>query len=413
LHWHVEQAKNGEVTLRLNEVFIYSKYRPKEDAVRWINAEFDEEAESYLLIGLGLGYHLQELIGKSKDKPVTVFYFDKNEYELFLNHNRDFWWKKECVKIVHDLTQTELHGNVQILLPNVWVKGIGENHPLFLTLEVIKINQLSYKKNSEKLKDNFFRNKALKDESIEKQKQDKVACLVAAGPSLNDTVSWLKKYQYKVDIYVVGAALKKLLANGIVPKATILSDASDGTLSQFQNTHFKGDLYYLSTANYNSVAAHNGKRYILYQQGYKLAEKEAEKRNAPLVETGGSVGTTTFSLLENLGYEIVVLFGQDLGFVGAQTHATLSVSGRDASNDVFVRKIEANDDSYIHTTAIFQTFWYWYEKKMETTKVKVFNTATKGAKIKNIPLISEDKFKEIIVRNEKGVLKFSEYKGVN
>ena len=50
---------------------------------------------------------------------------------------------------------------------------------------------------------------------------------------------------------------------------------------------------------------------------------------------------------------------------------------------------------------------------METTKVKVFNTATKGAKIKNIPLISEDKFKEIIVRNEKGVLKFSEYKGVN
>ena len=76
-------SKNGEVTLRLNEVFIYSKYRPKEDAVRWINAEFDEEAESYLLIGLGLGYHLQELIGKSKDKPVTVFYFDKNEYELF------------------------------------------------------------------------------------------------------------------------------------------------------------------------------------------------------------------------------------------------------------------------------------------------------------------------------------------
>lgn len=396
MQWCVEQAKNGEITLKLNEVFIYSKYRPKEDAERWVNAEIDINAKSYLLIGLGLGYHLNALLSQSKNKPVTVYFFEKHEYEIFLSHNKKDWWKKKNVNIVYDLSTTELHDNVQILLPNVWIRGIGEEHPLFSTLEVIKINQRSYKKYAGKMEVNFSCNILLKDETIKKQQQAKVACLVAAGPSLNNTVSWLKDYQNDVDIYVVGAALKVLIANNIIPKATILSDPNDETQCQFQGTNFQGEFYYLCTASYKSVASHTGKRYILYQQGYKLAEQEAESRGAPLVETGGSVGTTTFSLLEQLGYKNVVLFGQDLGFAGEKTHATLSPSGREASNDIFLRKIEANDGSFIHTTPMFQTFLYWYNQKMEYLEIEVFNTAIKGAKIKNVPLISKDRFKELI-----------------
>lgn len=398
MQWLVERAKNEEPTLQLNGVFIYSKYRPKEDALRWINAEINAEAKSYLLIGLGLGYHLKALISQSKNKPVTVYYFDKNEYELFLAHNSDNWWKKDNVHIVHDLSQKELHDNVQILLPNVWIKGIGQSHPLFSILEVIKINQLSLKRDSSKMEENFYYNTILDDDIIQVKKQSRIGCLVAAGPSLNDTILWLKKYQHQVDIYVVGAALKKLLANGIIPKGAILSDANDETILQFQDLNFEGELYYLCTANYKSVALHCSKRYILFQQGYKLAEEEAEKRNAPLIETGGSVGTTAFSLLEYLGYDTVVLFGQDLGFSGNQTHATDSTSGRKASNDTFLRNIKANDGSNIHTTAMFQVFWYWYNQKMEKTKVEVFNTAIKGAKIKNVPLIREEKFAELIAR---------------
>ncbi len=401
MEWKVETAKNGEWTLLLNEVAIYSKYRPLVDATRWVDAEFDGNSKSYLLIGLGLGYHLQALMRHSKEKPVTVFYFDQKEYELFLTYNKDKWWEKGNVNIVHDLSQTILHDNVQILLPNVWIKGIGEKHPLFPTLEVIKINQLSFKKDANKLEENFRKNIALNDGTIKTKNQSKVACLVAAGPSLNETVLWLKKYQQYVDIFVVGAALKKLLANGIVPKATTLSDANLETLSQFQDTNFEGELYYLCTANYKSVRLHSGKRFILYQQGYSLAEKEAEKHNAPLVETGGSVGTATFSLLERLGYKNIVLFGQDLGFSGNQTHSTFSSSGRDASNDIFLREVEANDGSLIHTTAMFHAFLYWYNQKLKNTKVNVFNTATKGAKVNNVSLINEEQFYELITQESK------------
>lgn len=397
MQWKVSTAKNGESTLQLNNVAIYSNYRPSEDAIRWVIAEMDPNVSHYLLIGLGLGYHLQALSKLVSGKSITVYYFDQVEYELFKRNNRALWWQQSHIQIVNDLKGIDFK-DVQLLLPNAWLKAISEKHPLFSVLEVIKINQISYKKNAVAMLENFKHNSALGDEIIKVAQQKRLACLVAAGPSLDKTIAWLKRHQQEVDIFVVGAALKMLLANGILPKATVLSDANDDTINQFTDIHFSGELYYLSTANSKSILLHKGKRIILYQQGYKLAEQEAKEQNAPLIETGGSVGTTTFSLLEQLGYDRIVLFGQDLGFAGDTTHATLSTSGRDASTDLFLRKIKANDGSEINTTAMFQVFLYWYNEKMKQTKVKVFNTAVKGAKINKVPLIDEAEFTKIISR---------------
>ncbi|ATP39074.1 hypothetical protein CSE16_03000 [Solibacillus sp. R5-41] len=395
MHWQVSTAKNGEATLQLNNVAIYSKYRPSEDANRWVIAEIHPDVSHYLLIGLGLGYHLQVLDDMVDGKRITVYYFDQEEYTLFKENSNETWWQQSHIQIVNDLNGIDFD-DMQLLLPNAWLKAIGEKHPLFSLLEVIKINQVSYKKNAVKMLENFKHNSALGDETIKVEQQNRLACLVAAGPSLNNTVEWLKVHQKDVDIFVVGAALKMLIANGVRPKAAVLSDANDVTIAQFIDGHFSGELYYLSTANSKSILLHGGKRTILYQQGYKLAEQEAEKRHASLIETGGSVGTTTFSLLEQLGYERIVLFGQDLGFAEDNTHAILSTSGRDASTDLFLRKIEANDGSEINTSAMFQVFLSWYNEKMEKTKVKVFNTAVKGAKINNVPLINEVEFTELI-----------------
>lgn len=412
MEWQVSNAKDGNDTLKLNGFSIYSNYHPKEGAKSWVRAELDENASGYLLIGLGLGYHLRELLNLSCGKPIIVYYFEQDELHLFKNKNKNKneneneWWKKKNIHILNDLSNVHL-SDKQLLLPSPWLKAIGEEHPLFKLLEVIKINQLSYKVNASKMWNNFIINLKLNDSTFIREIQDKAACLVAAGPSLNDTIEWLKTHQKEVDIYVVGAALKMLLANGVQPKATVLSDANDVAMNQFTDIHFSGELYYLSTANSKSVLLHKGKRTILYQQGYKLAEQEAKKRNAPLIETGGSVGTTTFSLLEQLGYNRIVLFGQDFGFVGDNTHATLSTSGRDASTDLFLRKIKANDGSEINTTAMFQVFLYWYNEKMKQTKVKVFNTAVKGAKINKVPLIDEAEFTKIISRQ----IEYIEVKG--
>lgn len=397
MDWKVFDAKNGEKTLQLNSIQIYSKYRPIESASDFILSEYDKAADSYLLIGLGLGYHLKTLINLGSSKKIIVYYFSIDELELFKRYNcYNNWWKKDNVFLVNNMKDIDLEGNIQVLLPNAWLKAIGQDHPLFTNLEVIKRNQISFKKNSSLLLENFLLNSTLNDLSIKNEKQSKIACLVAAGPSLNKTIHWLRNIESTVDIYAVGAALKTLLKYDINPNAVIHSDPSDLTLRQFQDIEYNGILYYLSTANHYSIINHKGPRYILYQQGYDLAEREARVKNCPLVETGSSVGTTTFSLLEQLGYKKIILFGQDLGFYGENTHVNFSTSNRKVMNNYFLREEIANDGSIIQTNAMFQSFKFWYDLKMTNTNVKVYNTAKKGAKIKNVPLINEQQFYELL-----------------
>lgn len=393
--WEIFQAKNGEDTLKLNGVSIYSFYNPVRGVQQWINKEIDLHANRYLLIGLGLGYHLAELSKLVSNKPIVVYFFDQQELEIFKKRNNGDWWRKSNIQIVSKLDLINLN-EAQVLLPNVWLKAIGENHPLFYILEVIKINQVSYEMYGTKMLENFNENLKLNDSTFSIKENNRTACLVAAGPSLDETIDWLKEIENSVDIYVVGAALKSLVAYGISPDATVISDASNEIIKQFNGVNYCGNLYYLSTANNECVRLHSGKKYILFQQGYKLAEDESKRRNLPLIETGGSVATTTFSLLEKMGYQTIILFGQDLGFLSDSTHSQNSTSNRNVADLQFVREIVANDGSKIKSTAMFQTFLYWYNLKMEQTSVKVFNTARQGAKINNVKYINKQQLKEII-----------------
>lgn len=396
MNWSLSKAKNDESTLQLNGVAIYSKYRPVEDARRWIDAEYDAKSIEYFMIGLGLGYHLKALVEITQEKSITVYYFEERELEIFLSQNSsETWWQQDHIQIVHDLKNATIHGDMQILLPNVWLQAIGIDHPLFNILDIIKNNQISYKNNAQLMAINFNENIKLSDDYQYPKPISKVGCLVAAGPSLDETIHWLKEHQNNVDIYVVGAVLKKLLKQGIEPTAVIITDSNDVIAKQLFNSNYKGDLYYLSTANHHTVKEYVGKRFILFQQGYRFAEEIAREKQFPLIETGGSVGTTTFSLLELLGYKIIILFGQDLGFVGDKSHASMATS-TELVNIKNMRTVLANDGSKINITSNLYAFLHWYNEKMKNMNVKVFNTAKMGAKINQVPLINQEEFFDIV-----------------
>ncbi|WP_285397563.1 6-hydroxymethylpterin diphosphokinase MptE-like protein [Lysinibacillus sp. fls2-241-R2A-57] len=397
MKWEVKHAKNNEKTLKLNNISIYSTYRPLESVEKWIKAEVDMKVDNYLLIGLGLGYHLKSLINCTKNKKIVVYYFDQEELSLFYENNNDGWWKVDNIQIVNTLKGKDFK-SFQVLIPNSWLTAIGETHPLFNSLEIIKITQNSYKNNADKMQENFHLNCLLGDVSFMKTRQEKVACLVAAGPSLDKTIDWLKIYQEKIDIFAVGTVLKKLLMNEIIPTAIVLTDANDVIKSQIDNSGFTRNLYYLSTTNHSSVKLHQGPRYIMYQEGYTKAEEVAKKYNYPMIETGGSVATATLSLIEALGYKHVILFGLDLGFESDKTHAVLTNSVFEGSKEKF-RKIVANDDSVINTHAMFQVFLQWFNEKMKDSELNVYNTAEKGAKINQVPLIDKKTFEEIVCKN--------------
>lgn len=211
--WQIEQAKNGEKTLLMNKHYLYSKYNPREGVARWVEAEV-RKADSYLLIGVGLGYHLHCLVNKGFKKHIYVYCFNQAEFDLFKAYNiNNDWWVNEKVSFIFDFEKINFKTDVQLLLPNQVVKALGVNHPLHQGLEYAKMNLLSFKKYGAIMEENFHENLLRNDHSIVQfeENKTKISCLVAAGPSLNETVEWIKGLESKIDIYVVGANFKSII----------------------------------------------------------------------------------------------------------------------------------------------------------------------------------------------------------
>lgn len=391
-------ARNGVDTLKINDLYIYSKYRPLEDSERFIQSEFDPTAEGYLLIGLGLGYHLYALCNQNRSKPIIVYCLDKQEIQLFQTSIvYEELYRKMNIKITRNLKDLKITSQYQVIIPHVWMQVMEKEHPLYSFLADIKMKQMTYKQYAPLMEENFVENVRLQEFYLTNHRYEKkVACLVASGPSLNETKKWLVNVKDDVFILCVGSALKILLNEGIQPDAVIITDPKHSISVQLQGCSYDGLLYYLSTASSSTVSAYPGPRCILLQEGYSLAQQYAKTNEYPLLETGGSVATTGFSLLEYLGFSQIILFGQDLGFVKNFTHAEHSTSGRMVNSEEQLIRIESNSMSTIYTTPNLNSYLRWFNEKVANSNVKVYNTAYKGAKIKKANYLSEKELEKIV-----------------
>lgn len=394
------EARDGNATLKVNNILLYSKYSPITEAEKFIESEFNHDDKGYLLIGLGLGYHLHALLELVSDsKPIFVYVMDSQEIDLY----ESIYCSGKLpsnVTITTDFRKIATVNDYQIIMPHVWLQVMDKQHPLYYLLMDIKMKQMSYKRFSSMMEMNFYENIQQEFFPLEHYQESvelkKFSCLISSGPSLNITKKWLEVVKEKAYLLCVGSALKVLLEEGIVPDGVIISDCQPTIIEQLRDSGYTGDLFFLSTADFNTVKSHKGDKYILLQKGYEPAEQYAKKMNYPLLETGGSVATTGYSLLEYLGFNSIVLFGQDLGFVNGYTHASNSTSGRILLKDEQYIEIESNSGAPIKTLPNLYSYLIWFNRNCKESKCYVYNTAKNGAKIENVPLIDEVQLYELI-----------------
>ncbi|EON70436.1 motility associated factor glycosyltransferase family protein [Lysinibacillus sphaericus] len=398
------KAKNGEDTLKVNGLLLYSKYQPIIETDKFIRKEVKLDADGYLLVGLGLGYHLSALVKLiDKRKRITVLCLDKKEIDLYKKSIVfDSLENADNIKIVTEIANLELTIKDQVIIPHVCLQLMNKNHPLFNYLTDIKIKQMSFKRFRNLMEYNFGNNCKLNDfrlceyQSKLNMCEKQLACIVASGPSLEETKKWLHRVKEEVYILCVGSALKVLLNEGIKPDAVIITDSQKEISIQLQDVAFEGQLFYLSTADYDTIKAYPYARIMLLQNGYEAAELLAPKVNYPLLETGGSVATTAFSLLKYLGFDKLVLFGQDLGFSTERTHASGSTSGRKVNHLEDTIEVISNEGKKIRTLPNLYSYLKWFEMKIKVSNIHVYNTAAKGAKVNGATVVNEVEFLSLI-----------------
>ncbi|RHX90068.1 motility associated factor glycosyltransferase family protein [Leptospira stimsonii] len=255
------------------------------------------------------------------------------------------------------------------------------------------------------------------------------AMLVSAGPSLRSQCEWISKVRDKVFLFSCDTSLKALLKFGIVPDGVITLDAQTHSFFHFMgaessNVPLFADLVsspsILRTQKFSKIVHSLTAKYVVDASGELKREVTAGSKTAEKIlgtigdiQSGGSVATTAFDLLRNLGCKPIFLVGQDLAYSGREIHSTgthhnekwLTLLKRTQSleriNEMIIRKrdtrlVPSAGGGEVLTDYVLDLYRHWFEESFQTLDFPVYNVNVRGAKIENCENVSIEKADSIL-----------------
>ncbi len=256
--------------------------------------------------------------------------------------------------------------------------------------------------------------------------------LVSAGPSLKDSLPLLRELQDRSFLLAADTALKVLLKNGVRPHAVFTLDAQKHSRFHFLGEDLSGitlfadivadpvllrivnpdTIIFSVTARFVQDAAGNMRREVT--PGSEFFEEFSDSLIS--LQSGGSVATTAFDLLRNLGVSEICLIGQDLAYTGRKIHSTGThhnerwlpslhrLRSLEFINESVIRKRDTDfTDSLsggkILTDFVLNLYRSWFEESIAGINLPVFNLTSEGAEIKGTIRPAEQ---EIRIRNTAG-----------
>lgn len=393
-------------TEHYGKVPLSSSVNPWYEAVIYGDSLDDIHTGNCIIIGLGMGYHVNYIVTSSYFNEIVVLENDLEQLRICMmytnmkntllddrvkivlcNRAEDYakWLKGKTVddvityKIWYPSVKTIEDDVIRELLENYWVNTASAGH---------FANILLY---------NFENNQKLNDEPVDiikNQFKNKDVVFIAAGPSLDNSFDYLRKISNMSNIIIVcvGKIAKKLISENILPNYIIAIDGKKGTRWQTEGIENCGiPLIYLSTAAHNLVSEYNGKRFIAYQDGIESAKEYAKKNNLIIYQSGGSVATFAIDMLIRMESRRIICVGLDMGYINDSTHA--GEIGRKLIDKRSLRKVEAVSGGRIYTSKTLDIYRRWIERRIENVKNIEFINASGGARINGM---KERNIREII-----------------
>ncbi len=409
--YSLEDTSSGFPTLRRKDergfYYLHSNVNPIMEADAMVNDYYEPAERKYIVIGCGLGYHIKLLLQKNDYITVKLYEEDANMIKTMLSY-QDFsdYIKQGRLTIIYDTKMTLMmeelkkndDGRIVIHAPSL---RNGKSPKVKEHLTQFYHKESGVRRNRYLLESNFYqnyRNCTRYVDELESQIKGKTVIIAAAGPSFTKNVNELKNRPYDSVIIAVSTVAKKLQELTIPPDFVVHSDPQKKTLSHVSGISEDIPLCVLSTAYEGCVRVHTKNNYLIYQNGYDLAEEYAGRHGYKLYETGGSVSMVALDMAVRNNAAKVIVMGLDLAYTDGLAHAK-GVS-RQATGDLSnAPMVDGYNGGKVPSSLIFADFIKWfsnYARIHDCNKCPLINATEGGA---DIPGFTKMPLKEALISN--------------
>lgn len=435
--YQIEGAKNGQPTLILREegaspLTFHSRYNPEVEAEKQVAAGYDGQTH-ILLLGFGLGYMAEQILKQCKtrvggaqlfvvepDPAVFIAAMHARDISSLLADSRialcvgmnpdeigDFWNANLDWTVLERLAIID-HPPEKARF-NAYFERVVEKIRYLCNRS--KGNLVTLMHSGFEFHSNYFANLAAGFslpgvERLFGRFKNVPAIIVAAGPSLDRNMHLLCDIKGKFPIVAVDTALRQLVANGIKPDIVCAADPSYENSLDFVGVENETDVV-LAIEPMTHPDIFNSfkgpKMLMTFGGGLHSICKDLREPVGTLV-CWGSIATTVFDLVRNMGCEPIVFIGLDLSFQDGRLHARGSYSDdilfekihpftsieHESADYINTRgryKLVRQDGKILYTDENMKLYRDWFEDQFRQTSAKIIN-ATEGGVV--------DKYVEIM-----------------
>lgn len=410
---------------------LHSRREPRHDAVQWAQNFKRETFQSVALMGVGLGYPLEEFLRVHAATTKTLWAFESS-LEVF----RAMLSWKDWTSILEDprirffvgvdefgFRRLASDGFQQVIVDGIelheyapsvqcdpgWYTARGRDIRDIIrqwTTELVTVMtngvlfQVNTLKNFTTLSGSYlFR-------EVGGILKGHPAIMVSAGPSLNKNGSQLAQAKGKIPIISVDTSLRILQRHGVVPDLVVSIDGLAVSVRHFEGveTLDRIPLVYDLEVAPGVVDNYPGPKFLVGTDKPRFYSWLEDAVTGPLEQMtkGLTVAQAAFLLLARHGANPIILVGQDLSFEreGGKTHAEgAAFQGRfqpgegkqgkwedplkpTGLKDVPILWVPANDGGEVPTTHTLFAYLKRFEDDIANTGVTAINATEGGAFIK-------------------------------
>lgn len=371
---------------------------PWEKGLDFSEKYYDASVKQYMIIGLGMGYHVQAMLKKFPRMHLTVVEPDirilkaamsfQNCERLLRNPSVEILVDEELSKAAKWMKNHTM--DKQNLLVHFPVLERIKNQALKQGLKEFFLATESVRRSAGDMNYNFHENCSICDahiDEISRQLKGKSAYIIAAGPSLDRTMDVLKNLDRKSAVVIAtGTVLGALQKQGVAVDVVVYSDPTADMEKQLADAQTESQpAVFVSTAYSETAKKYQGQKYVMLQEKFGPAEDFAKERMLPLFETGDTVTMTAMELAIKSGCPKLYFAGLDLAYPDGRGHAKHTMYGEQKLDIGGLFEVPCVNGGKVYTDTSFNRYRKKIEQKIAKHKeICFYNLSRIGAKIEGV-----------------------------